>query len=363
MYICYIAGAVFPPLRYLKYILPFLAIFVVFLKDKVTTTKNPSEFFLRNILFAHLFMVFYSFIVLVVNKSLYLRFFEESFFIISPVLFAYIISFFYTDFSLKTLKRLFWLIVLAYVFQQGAKILGIVANPAQLIHAVRYSSISTESQFSFLFGPFFIYFLTTKNYKYSLITFFFLIISLKRISILAALVCLVLYFFGKPMLRSMKKGKAITGILFVLLNLGVVLVLFLITQGYFDDFIVQKVGMSTNHFLRGRYNTYNFVLERLEGFQPWGIGFGKTSHILMNSEFPVKVLHSDVFKNFLEFGIPIFCIWVYIFYKNSAVDIRLLLLAIFYNILFFTDNVFIYFEIMFTFYFFTIIFLGRKNHG
>jgi predicted membrane protein len=90
-----------------------------------------------------------------------------------------------------------------------------------------------------------------------------------------------------------------------------------------------------------------------------GIGFvTKTiSDIVgMNYNF-----HSDILKNFLEFGPVVFCLWVYFLYKINARNLKTLLYVIYTNVLFITDNVFIYFDVFFLFYFFITITLIEER--
>ena len=59
---------------------------------------------------------------------------------------------------------------------------------------------------------------------------------------------------------------------------------------------------------------------------------------------------SDILKLSYELGIFGFLVWIACFYRINFRDTQTLILPLLINLLFITDNIFIYFHVMFPFY-------------
>ncbi len=360
--LCYSLGITFPSLRYLKYGLPLIAIMLVISKNTLSTPSKLSEKYLRFYIIFYCTICIFSLLVILAKTGIYTRYFQEFYFILAPIILAYIISFFYSEHNnIKKIKYLFWLMVLGYMAQKGNHIFSVIMNPGLLISGMFSSNLITESGFAFVFCPFFLHFYLTKNKKYALISFVFVLLTFKRIAILGVVFALVLFIFFRPFLNSAIKNRNVSALLLATGNYLVISLYTMLITGKFDEFIVQNFKRSPDSLFMGRYGMYQFMFEKLEGLSIFGKGLGITAFILDKSNHKIATLHSDILKNYIEFGPIIFFIWIFIFYRLSTVNVKLLIMAIFLNVLFLTDNVFIYFEVMFVFYFFHIIYLNELN--
>jgi len=355
-------SVVFPSLRHLKYTLPFIALLpLLFTKYKIDL--DVSRYFKANVKL-YIFIILCSFLILVFKRDLSRRFFEESFFILAPLFFAYFISVFYKpEREKKYVGVIFWSISISYLISVQSQIIEILMNPSVFFKAIYNSDIKTESGLCFLFGFFFLYFLMKKEKLHTLWALLFSILSFKRIALFGLLVCGILYFFFKPLVYKMKENRNLTGVIFVCINSFIISVFYLLMSGSLEALITSMTGTSPNAFFMGRYNLYGEVIDLAGGTSWFGMGLGKTGQVLKDNNFTILNFHSDVFKNFLEFGPVLFCIWIFMFYRLGSLTFEMLIMTIFLNVVFITDNVFIYFEVMFLFYFFSMIYLRRSGTG
>jgi len=82
----------------------------------------------------------------------------------------------------------------------------------------------------------------------------------------------------------------------------------------------------------------------------FGLGLGRISDYLKIAGVSLTNPHSDILKYFLEFGPLAFVLWIYGFYRLHLYNRYTIVLAVFLNVLFLSDNVSIYFSVMFLFY-------------
>jgi hypothetical protein len=216
-----------------------------------------------------------------------------------------------------------------------------------LFDAFTTSELPTESNFAFQFGMFAIIFLQTGKKRYTLITFFLLLLSFKRIALAGVLIFLLLALVRK--LSGKRINPAGNKTLILVFNCVLVGILFLFFTGAFDEFIEERFGMSSNFISQGRYNIYQDIFSYFGRIDLLGFGLGSINMFLTAKGYELVNLHSDVLKVFFELGPLLFIGWIYCFHKwaNSFLSACL---AIYVNVLFFTDNVLIYFDVMFVFY-------------
>ena len=134
------------------------------------------------------------------------------------------------------------------------------------------------------------------------------------------------------------------------LNLLFVILLIRIGSGHYDQLISISTGMSVDAVTMGRRVLYAQVLGFIQDISWLGIGLGKTTQILSSIGYELQNLHSDLLKYFLEFGPILFGVWIYGLYRLNTLSPRLITMLVYLNILFITDNVSIYFNVMFLFY-------------
>jgi hypothetical protein len=242
---------------------------------------------------------------------------------------------------------LFWAIVVSFVAEKFHSFLDLLQNPTQIINAFLTSELPTESNFAFQFGMFFIVFFYRNKKMYALLALLMLFFSFKRIAIAGVLVFLILFFCRK--LTGGRYNPAGSKLLLVSANCVIVSVLFLFFAGTFDELIEQNLGVSSNFITQGRYNIYQDIFAHFGKISLWGFGLGAINDFLSAAGYQLVNLHSDVLKIFFEFGPLTFVLWIYLFHYWSNTFLASSL-AIYVNILFFTDNVFIYFDVMFIFY-------------
>ncbi len=339
-------------LRYIKYFLVIPA-FIFFIYDYKRISNNYLNIklnkYLSSYLYLYLFMVLFSFMVLTFRNDYYLRFFAEAFFILSPAFLVYL--FFRLGYLVKidSIMNFYFLsYCISYVLSYGTYIFQILIHPTYLLQAFITSNIPTESTLCYLFGMFTLYYLHKKDKTKTSIAFIFTIISFKRIAILALFLCVLfdLIFAAKKSQKLIKLFKYLG----ILANMLYILVIYLFAHGAFDLLISNLTGVSANSFTKGRKILYESIFIHLKPDLILGTGLGKTSEFLEHFIIKVNLLHSDVLKVFLEFGLINFVLWLITLFKLNTKSKDMFVVFIFLNIIFLTDNSFIYFNVAFMFY-------------
>jgi hypothetical protein len=346
-------------LRYIKYIVAFLAPF--FVLPKRSYFKYVDELYYKN-LFLIVIMLTYSFLTIFIKRDLYQNYFEESVFITTPILFGFFL-FKYYDIDKKEfyVKFLFWAISITYIVAFFSPDRGtddpILVNPINLfLKAEKTRGISTHGLY---YGYFIIYFALKKNKKYLIFSILFFLLASKRIAMGALLINYFIYrtFNKNDVERATRK---FIPILMVIINLILVWVLFKYTSGEFNNWIFESTGTESGDLTTGRFWIYKVYVDNYI-FNWSGDGFGIVTKTLSDTYGMKYNFHSDVLKNFMEFGPIVFCIWIFYFYKINTRNLNTLMVTFYTNILFVTDNVFIYFDVLFLFYFFISIFIIEQN--
>ena len=101
--------------------------------------------------------------------------------------------------------------------------------------------------------------------------------------------------------------------------------------------------------LMGRARLFTIVADRLPSAPVLGAGLGRITDVLETERAWLTNTHSDVLKHLIELGPVMFAVWIGCFYWTSRRQ-GLLALTVFMNVLFLSDNVSIYFDVMFPFY-------------
>jgi len=357
-------------LNSIKYLLPLIPLFFIFLFNRFICNRVVMQYFLRNMIL-YLFIFSISFLVCFFI-GFYKRYFIEIFLVFCPLLFAFGLSFFYQKSTQNTyLKIVFWGTIASYLVDKGVEILPVIHHPQLLIDAIKKSTISTESGAGFIFGILFLYYLMENEKKNMFISLLFCLLSFKRISLVGIVVSFLFWFFLRNKKDKIQNKPVRFSLLMVAVNFIFIMLCFQLVSGRYDEFISQYLGISTNQLLMGRYQLYKSVMLLFGDIHLLGIGFGKTVDVLIKNDFPLKNFHSDILKNFLELGPILFFIWIFYFYYNNVMNFKLLVIAVYLNMLFLSDNVFIYFEVMFLFYLLGMIYVLepkitgnlKKNRG
>lgn len=346
-----ILASLYEPLKYLKYGMPLVLVGVFFIyKNQLTIqadsiTSNKRIRYLTSLLLFYLF----AFAINFIKGFHYGRFYAEVYFVLSPIIFTLLIAVLVpeADYS-KSVTLLFYLIAISFLVERFGPILQAITHPGQLLTAFLTSELESESNYSFQFGMFFIVF-AWKNKKFlRLLSGFLLLLSFKRIAILAVLLIGLLYLVEKISRGRWQPSRNKT--LLFLFNALVVIILFSFFNGVFDDWILEMTGVSSNFLTQGRYDIYQDIFHHFGTVEFLGFGLGSINTFLSNAGYQLVNLHSDVLKVFFELGPVLYIGWILLFYKYVS-NFLTAALCIYMNILFFTDNVFIYFDVLFIFYF------------
>jgi len=204
-----------------------------------------------------------------------------------------------------------------------------------------------EDNFSFVFGLFAVYYSVKKDYKKAFICVLLVVITLKRIALLGVFAS-VFFIFSPTIIK-----RFLHPLIFVILNLLGLLVSVLFVVGFFDEFIVSFFGVHPAVLSSGRYALQQLVGEELfYNFTSFiATGTGPGGAVLLSSiSFGQEVLlHNDVMKICIEFGLFYFLLFFFLFYHGLNYEQKVL--AVYLNITFFTDNTLIYAGVLF-FYFY-----------
>ena len=356
---CKILESLYEPLRYLKYALPFLAFVLYFFVDSAKLDYNYFSY-LNTFFIFYLLVVVYLLIKVLSLGEFQERFIPNASFILLPLLFIYSISPFFKEKNIKEyVKVIFFVSIFIFIWLDGENVFLVVTNLGLLKEAVLSSTIITECALAYAMGLFLFYFITEKYpKKYIIASAVMFVLCYKRIAIGGFIIAYLCYYLSTNIFKIwIEKYKMIFVLIGVGANLAFIKLVSLIVNGDLDKIIYQYTGISANHLLMGRKTLYSIPMDHVGGMSWSGIGLGKVDMLLLEAFGEKHPLHSDILNNYLEFGVILFIIWlVLLFYKTSFSN-KAFSLLIYFNIMMFTDNVFIYFDFMFYFYLFILIYI------
>jgi len=350
-------------IRYIKYVVAFLAPF--FLLPGRKYFRFLDEYYKKNIIL-YLSIISVSFITILIREDLYQRFIEESVFILTPALFSFFL-FRYYDNSKKDyyIKLLFWGISISYVILlliSNVGGLSFIFNPFDFLINKSRSLVNTSHSFYFVF--FVIYFFFKKDKKYLLISLLLFTLSVKRVSLIGLLFVIVVYFIYKKKELSTIHIRTII-VVAIILNLFLVYLIYNFTLGEYDYLFGEVTGRFSDDVVSGRKGIYNIFFEKFDLTQLslLGEGIGKVMDVISRYAGFKFNFHSDILKNYTEMGPIMFILWIYFMYKINARNLISLLYTIYINVLFISDNAFVYFDVLFLFYFFVGISQIEQEEG
>jgi len=344
-------------LRYLKYFLPVFFLIPIF--NYISQNFQKKEYYIVFIRF-YLILIFYSFIILTFKGSFDTRNLANMLFIISPLL---LIIYLYSkkdSYNIsKVIDYLFFIYIVSYLLEVMSlhKSFSINAFLKSFEDALIYSEMQTESGLAFIFGLFVIHYFYDKKPIKLIFALLFTLLAFKRIVFLALIVIYIYIIIQKAKFMKVKFYGTI--IIFSIFISSIALTYYLL-QGSYNFLIKEYLGISADHLFMGRIGIYSAILPQISLFSLFsGLGVGTVDVLLIDYFNRATNLHSDIVKNLIEFGIPFFVVWVFLFVKYHTSNIYLTTFAIYLSILFITDNVFIYFNVMFIFYFLLIPYFNR----
>jgi len=345
------------PVRLTIYLSPVLALLILLprilsLSLRSQLNLEPFKNYLKPLLLLQSCLIGYSFLVLVfVEDVLYPRFFEEAIFILAPLLFAMFVSFCpparHVDIYVKAL---FVVTIILYLYDVSFQLPLRQAITLLETLFVDSTSISSESFFAFSFGAFSLFFIFRRNWTLTAIAMLLMLLSYKRIVLAAFLVALLAHWI----LRLRPLHSRFIPILAVTINLLIAFLIFVFADGTLDGWMVAQFGIPPNTFTMGRRylfaNINSYFDVSWDNPPAFGLGLGRISDYLKIAGVSLTNPHSDILKYFLEFGPLAFVLWIYGFYRLHLYNRYTIVLAVFLNVLFLSDNVSIYFSVMFLFY-------------
>ena len=249
------------------------------------------------------------------------------------------------------------------MFKMLTAFFAVLSVPAVLEDGLVFSVLESTStledhSFAFVFGLFSIFFFMVKDKKYLIVSLILAILVLKRISLLAMVLILTIYYLVPSVFI---KRVAVLGLV---VNISYLFAAYYITTDSFDHFSQVKFGVSSSFFTMGRTTLYASVFSDSNSLSTLllGNGPGSSYSIAAASIFVAdgKVnLHSDVLKVYYELGGLFFLFFFFMAYKLR--DLRIYLFM-YINIILFTDNVSTYFIVMYV-YFYLAQQLRGKNRS
>ncbi|WP_148660243.1 hypothetical protein [Algoriphagus sanaruensis] len=200
---------------------------------------------------------------------------------------------------------------------------------------------------SYIFGFLSLIFLIEKKFKYYFVSIFFMILFPKRLIIYSTFIISLIYVFPSVS-RTFLSSKYFL-ILVNLLYLGFTIFL---SDGFFNEYIIQNTGLQPGHFTSGRTTLYNFTIINSQIFENfnwiWGLGEGSTVNLLKGNFEGIYLLHNDILKILIEHGIIVLILFSFFLYREGSINQRIVIL--YFNLLLFADNTLIY-SFSYIFYF------------
>jgi hypothetical protein len=203
------------------------------------------------------------------------------------------------------------------------------------------STSSFESNFSFLFGLVAVWAAYTRRWTAVVVALLCALVTLKRIALLGAVICIAVQFLPAVLRRALLKPLP------MLAFNGLFLVLILLYgSGELDYLITSLTSQSPNELGMGRQTLHRYiVLDVLK--DPWrfaliGAGPGEAYDAMKASvTWAGKAnLHADTLKILYEYGAVTLIAFIWALYSSRHPAV--LMVALYTNVLLLTDNTLIY---------------------
>lgn len=359
---CQLGELVVPDLRYAKYLLPVVALG---LAGPLLPQGAPIPFVRREL---RGFVILAS---LAVAASLVTTRFrgapmawalEEAYFVMAPLITSYVM---FPSLRIERIPAyvdwLFFGATGAYILECGWAIVGVFSHAEGFWVRLVMSTSAAESSSSFVFGLIALYYLFTGRRTRALWAAGLMMASSKRSAILGSLVCGLLWGVIRITRADVRRYWRLIAFLAVAANTLVLVVLYNLSVGNLDEIISRHTDMSANWVTMGRETLYAMIFSRFE--ISWsGSGLGAITSYLKAVGSEVGNPHSDVIKYAIEVGPLLSAAWVWALYRLARRKPEAVLLVLYTNIVFITDNVSIYFGYMFALYL-LIGFLSVQEDG
>lgn len=234
--------------------------------------------------------------------------------------------------------QVFWGFVVGTVLGLAVvKLLGNSAMAGEVKFNPLLSQSSFESPYGHAFGVLAIWAALTKRWKHFLLALVLAFLALKRIAVIATVICGVVYLLPRGMVDRLLRPWFMIPANLLMLSLAVMYGL-----GVFDRWIYDTMGASSNHVSMGRRWLYHWpardIIGSLPGLALLGDGAGHVYQVLMQKAgYGGKYqLHSDLMKMMLEYGGVVFFLFFWFAYRFKSLATRMFWL--YFNIIMLTDN-------------------------
>lgn len=316
--------------RYAIYAAPFIAFLIWLSSGKVEVSLNRQ-------IAPFLFLVF---LIAITAYDANYNWLKKAYFV-----FAYTIVFFMFDMTKArvNIKAFNLLFIAAFIISALKSNVGYIGF-SSIESALLDSAAGIESTFAFPLGLFAIYFLSKKQYFWSLANILLAILAFKRVVILALAVSLIAFIIPNKVKKLFVNPYVIS-----LVTIFGIFLIITIASGDYDSLIMKYLGVSSNQLLMGRQALWSLALRATEynfiDYLIYGTGHGEVTLILQEHwDGHDVLLHSDLLLILLEHGFIAFTIFVFLLNRQLSNTERYL--TIYLTILLFTDNVLIYHHVM-----------------
>lgn len=337
-----------PDLRYTRYLLPlFLTALWLARRERGVSNRLVSPSLMPYVATVALICV-WSAASIAWTSSFYARYFEEALFLSTPLWAAAVCLSFTRDVDDRPICLLAAILLVDYLWAVGlSTILAALASPAVLLDQLLQSRAPTESSRAFSLGIVAIYLISRRRWLLAAIVTVAVVLASKRI-VLAGLAVAVPIAVLRWSFAGVNR-RAVLVALAVGANVGVALSLRNLQEWGIADAIHYYTSQSADLVLMGRASLFAILTDRLPE-APWlGVGLGRITYILEAEGAWLTNTHSDILKHYMELGPIVFSLWIGCFYWMSR-RAGVVALAVLMNVLFLSDNVAIYFDVMFVFY-------------
>jgi hypothetical protein len=205
------------------------------------------------------------------------------------------------------------------------------------------SKSSFESTLSFSFGVIACYFLVSNKFGKAFLFSILALLALKRVVLLGLLIVFVLKVLPPAIARLILNRYVAT-----LVTASITGIAVLFAQGYFDAYVVDLFGVSSNHLSQGRQELWMSLLQGADydflSFFIFGLGNGAAKYVLLQRYGADVLVHNDVLLLYIDFGLIVSLAFVLLLTTHKLR--KKFLMSIFLLVLLLTDNVLIYQHVM-----------------
>lgn len=336
-------------LRYARYVLP-VALAVLWLARRAQLRRlalfTPP---LSSMALITAAMCVWSALVIGTTSTFYVRFFEESLFLVAPLGAAMVCTSLRQDDHLWPFHALLAIMAVDYAWEIGpATALDAMGSPQAFVSELLFhSNAETESVRAFSFGVLAIFYVGCRRLGLGAVCLLLALLAGKRIALAGLGLALPLALIG-PSFDLRNRRVAIT-IGAVAINLIFAMSLRNLVEWGIADRIQEFTRQSADEFMMGRVTLFELVADRLPDSPVIGVGLGRISDVLQSEGAWLTNAHSDLLKHYIELGPIVFACWIGAFFWLAR-HRGSFALAVYMNVLFISDNVAIYFDVMFPMY-------------